>query len=175
MQWKAFFQLCGLRPHVGAEHEGGPLGRGGHHWCWPWHPQEDAGVHLHWAGGQLHYKDVIPLQSCCTYVPLEAFQEYFFTKGWRRQLHCGASLCCRQIWTWQTGEHFIIFVPNKSELNIEHWTFNMNTQVKLCAAHFRADVTPDTAAEILLLADRHCLGQLKQVHCYVTFRKCGFF
>ena len=39
----------------------------------------------------------------------------------------------------------------------------MNTQVKLCAAHFRADVTPDTAAEILLLADRHCLDQLKQV------------
>ena len=46
----------------------------------------------------------------------------------------------------------------------------MNPQVKLCAAHFRADVTPDTAAAILLLADRHCLDQLKQVHCLYNLR-----
>ena len=38
-----------------------------------------------------------------------------------------------------------------------------NDQVKLCARHFRAEVTPDNAADILLLADRHCLAQLKQV------------
>ena len=36
-------------------------------------------------------------------------------------------------------------------------------QVKLCALQFRAEVTPDTAADILLLADRHSLHQLKQV------------
>ena len=36
-------------------------------------------------------------------------------------------------------------------------------QVKLCARQFSADVNPDTAADILLLADRHSLAQLKQV------------
>ena len=38
-----------------------------------------------------------------------------------------------------------------------------NNQVKMCARQFRSEVTPDTAADILLLADRHCLAQLKQV------------
>ena len=40
---------------------------------------------------------------------------------------------------------------------------NLNTKVKLCARQFRSEVNPDTAAEILLLADRHSLAQLKQV------------
>ena len=41
----------------------------------------------------------------------------------------------------------------------------MNTQVRLCARQFQSEVvvTPDTAADILLLADRHSLAQLKQV------------
>ena len=40
---------------------------------------------------------------------------------------------------------------------------NLNTQVKLCARQFRSEVNPDTAADILLLADRHSLAQLKHV------------
>ena len=38
-----------------------------------------------------------------------------------------------------------------------------NNQVKMCARQFRSEVNPDTAADILLLADRHCLARLKQV------------
>ena len=36
-------------------------------------------------------------------------------------------------------------------------------QVKLCARQFKTEINPDTAAEVLLLADRHCLESLKQV------------
>ena len=36
-------------------------------------------------------------------------------------------------------------------------------QVKLCARHFRSELTPENAADILLLADRHGLTQLKRV------------
>ena len=36
-------------------------------------------------------------------------------------------------------------------------------QVKLCARQFKTEINPDTAAEVLLLADRHCLENLKQV------------
>jgi len=34
--------------------------------------------------------------------------------------------------------------------------------VKLCANQFKTEINPDTAAEILILADRHCLKSLKQ-------------
>jgi len=34
--------------------------------------------------------------------------------------------------------------------------------VKLCARQFRSELTPETAADILLLADRHGLTQLKR-------------
>ena len=40
---------------------------------------------------------------------------------------------------------------------------NLNTKVKLCARQFRSEVNPDTAADILFLADRHSLAELKQV------------
>ena len=43
------------------------------------------------------------------------------------------------------------------------WKANSTNQVNLCAKQFRSEVTPDTAAGIILLADRHCLTQLKQV------------
>ena len=33
----------------------------------------------------------------------------------------------------------------------------------MCAGKFSAEVNPDTAADILLLADRHSLAQLKKV------------
>ena len=39
----------------------------------------------------------------------------------------------------------------------------MLLQVKACAGRFRGEVTPATAAGILLLADRHSLPGLKQV------------
>jgi hypothetical protein len=39
----------------------------------------------------------------------------------------------------------------------------MLLQVKVCAGRFRGEVTPATAAGILLLADRHSLPGLKQV------------
>ena len=35
--------------------------------------------------------------------------------------------------------------------------------MKMCASQFSAEVNPDTAADILLLADRHSLAQLKKV------------
>merc|ERR1719184_164047 len=40
--------------------------------------------------------------------------------------------------------------------------YELSDLVKLCAHQFKSEVTPDTAADILLLADRHCLHQLKQ-------------
>ena len=46
---------------------------------------------------------------------------------------------------------------------MKYYVANSNNQVKLCAHQFRSEVTPDTAADILLLADRHCLAKLKQV------------
>ena len=36
-------------------------------------------------------------------------------------------------------------------------------QVQLCAHKLKTDVSPDSAAEVLILADRHCLNSLKQV------------
>ena len=36
--------------------------------------------------------------------------------------------------------------------------------MKLCAHKFRSKITPETAADILLLADRHGLTALKQVN-----------
>ena len=39
----------------------------------------------------------------------------------------------------------------------------LNAKVKMCAGQFSAEVNPDTAADILLLADRHSLAQLKKV------------
>ena len=36
-------------------------------------------------------------------------------------------------------------------------------QVKLCAHQLKREITPETAAEVLLLADRHSLNTLKQV------------
>ena len=36
-------------------------------------------------------------------------------------------------------------------------------QVQLCARTFKAEISPDTAADTFLLADRHGLGELKQV------------
>ena len=51
-------------------------------------------------------------------------------------------------------------------------------QVKLCTRQFKTEINPDTAAEVLLLADRHCLKSLKQVttkdqckHFFKHFRK----
>ena len=44
---------------------------------------------------------------------------------------------------------------------------NTNTnklkKVKRCASHFKGEITPESAAEILTLADRHSLDTLKQV------------
>ena len=45
-------------------------------------------------------------------------------------------------------------------------------QVKLCARQFKTEINPDTAAEVLLLADRHCLESLKQV---TTKDQCKHF
>ena len=36
--------------------------------------------------------------------------------------------------------------------------------MKLCARQFRSKITPETAADVLLLADRHGLTALKQVN-----------
>ena len=70
----------------------------------------------------------------------------------------------------------LLYAADKYELNdlVNIFTFavrlnqsreisNLHTQVKLCARQFRSEVNPDTAADILLLADRHSLAQLKQV------------
>jgi len=40
--------------------------------------------------------------------------------------------------------------------------YELSGLVNLCANQFKSEVTPDTAAGIILLADRHCLTQLKQ-------------
>ena len=45
-------------------------------------------------------------------------------------------------------------------------------QVKRCAQQFSADVNPDNAVDILLLADRHYLAQLKQVYVCVHVSMC---
>jgi len=44
--------------------------------------------------------------------------------------------------------------------------------VRLCAAECRGEVTPATAAKILLLADRHQLADLKQVTGSRGFLSC---
>ena len=45
-------------------------------------------------------------------------------------------------------------------------------QVKRCAQQFSADVNPDNAVDLLLLADRHYLAQLKQVYVCVHVSMC---
>merc|ERR1719447_2403225 len=40
--------------------------------------------------------------------------------------------------------------------------YELSDLVKLCACKFRSKITPETAADILLLADRHGLTALKQ-------------
>ena len=42
--------------------------------------------------------------------------------------------------------------------------------MKLCANQFKTEINPDTAAEILILADRHCLKSLKQV--LLMYNRC---
>ena len=49
---------------------------------------------------------------------------------------------------------------------------NSTNQVKRCAQQFSADVNPDNAVDILLLADRHYLAQLKQVYACVHVSMC---
>ena len=50
-------------------------------------------------------------------------------------------------------------------LNLKFFFTNKYTfpQVQLCARQFKAEISPDTAADTFLLADRHGLGELKQV------------
>ena len=153
-----FAKVSCVQPDAGPQHDGGPYGGGWHRWRRPWHPQQDAAVHLHWTGDYF-WMSIFWQKLCFWIFSLRQVKDEDFTA---ELLHAADK--------YELGTLVIsitsIFQSNKPAIFTPLFFMKGNCnspQVKLCASQFRSELTPESAADILLLADRHGLTQLKRV------------